>query len=49
MEVFRGAIVRVGTEDAAPAGPEVTTEIRTPDLESAVYDPDLDESDAPME
>ena len=49
MEVFRGTIVRTGTEAAAPAGPEAAAEIRPPDLESTVYDPDLDESEAPME
>jgi hypothetical protein len=49
MEVFRGTIVRTGTEAAAPAGQETVAEIRPPDLESTVYDPDLDESEAPME
>jgi hypothetical protein len=47
--VFRGTIVRVGTETAAPAEPEAAVEIRPPDMESALYDGDLEDSDAPME
>ena len=49
MAVFRGTIVRMGTEAATPAGPEAAAEIRPPEMEATLYDADLDESDAPME
>jgi len=49
LEVFRGTIVPPPEAAPAQAGPEAPADMRPPDAETALYDADADESDAPME